>query len=820
MKQKCTVLFAISMLMAAAVRADISYSSHTILSTSGGVISDAVEPGETFFIRVTTVNDGSARVTGISSMLLVNSNFTSVQRLSSPSYSLNSGSTFPGTYRVVCSPDAPDGLLPITLVNSAAGISWTNVFYIDVVLDADLSVDPITITVVPGAVGSGSLSVKNFGNAGTVFTVDADVPSLYTFDDHNAQLQSFWSAEVTPGTVFSWTSSVSESDEQSIGFPFHLFGTDYTGFSAGTDGTMTLMADDGSEATLVAYPLSTGAAQSSLRFRIEGGRLVVAWNNNSEGSAVGPEFQAWLNSDGTIQFLYANGDWDEGEVGMEDSQNSQLISYTPRSEGWTGLLMEPYAWITYETSGTVSAEYGDTANVLFTADASAWSSGSTFSNDFTATVSWGDQSVPAVVTVALEKEVYSLDVPSSVAFSGPAGSISLPAKLTVTNSGNVALSYTIRNSSARSAGYDWTEGLYKWRHIPDTLSTVVDFSETSAVEVPIGFPFVFYGTTYSNVTVLSSGRLTFDGGEAIVPFSAGLEIDSNADVRYVTDAGKTSFTVNWLNMNQSAGGDDHTFEAVLRPDGTISFNYQSLDTGWTDGTMLVSGAGSTSASLFNDSTSSELAVYTTNSMWVTNLVIGSFVDRELVETVTTNYVTVYDDTVSSQGLLFTPGEAVDIISYSPVSGTVPVDGTADITLRGDARDLSAGGANDVGFTSTLAFLSDGDTETATVVFTATGSADTAYPEMTALSAAKALVAANWGSDTPVVSVELNSDGSRTLSWDEPADSFNRLYTVYSSTNLAVGAWEFVGTVTNLTSYVDTNNAPVIFYKAEVGSVTE
>jgi hypothetical protein len=819
MKKQCTVFFAISMLIAAAAHAQISYYSHVVTSSTGGVLTGELEPGELFEIEVTTTNAGSARVSRITSSLITNQYFTSVQSTDS-AYSLNAGSTRELTYRVQCSPDAPDGLLPITLVNSISGTAWTNVFYIDVVKDAVLSAGNITLSVVPGQISSGYLTVKNFGNAGTSFTVDGTLPVQYTFDEQTALLKSFWSAETSPATVFSWTSSLSQSDELEVGFAFSLYGTEYTTFSAGTNGTITLTAADGSQATLTAYPLSTGAGQSSLRYRKAAGRLVVAWNNNTEGTATGPEFQAWLNADGTLEYVYASGDWDADEVGLADSQISQSQSFTPGLEGWYSLRMEPVGWISYETSGVIGA-YGTTATVLFTADATGWSSGTTATIDFTASINWGDESVQVVVTVVLEEEVYSLDVPSSIDFSGPAGSISLPEILTITNSGNVALSYTIRNNSALSAGYDFDEAEYGWRHIPDTLSTVLDFSETDAVEVAIGFPFVFYGTTYSYVTVTADGMLTFDGGESVEPFSAELEIDDNAQVRYFTDAGRTSFTVNWLNMNQPDGGEDQTFEAVLYRSGTISCNYQELDSGWTSADILVSsGTPSTAGTLVNDSTTYEVAVYTTNTTIVTNLVIGNFVDWEEVETITTNFVTSYYDTVYRQALSFTPAQRLDIISYSPVSGTVAVDGTADITLQGDARDLTAGGANDVDFTSTLAFLSEAGTDTTTVNFTATGSAETAYPEMAAAAVAEALVAVNWGTDTPVVSAELNSDGSRTLSWDEPSDGFSRLYTLYSSTDLAGGVWELVGTVTNLTSYVDTNDAPVLFYKVEVGSVTE
>ena len=50
--------------------------------------------------------------------------------------------------------------------------------------------------------------------------------------------------------------------------------------------------------------------------------------------------------------------------------------------------------------------------------------------------------------------------------------------------------------------------------LPDVSSTgILDFTEDAAVTIPIGFPFTFYGVTYTTVSVATNGIITFGGAD-------------------------------------------------------------------------------------------------------------------------------------------------------------------------------------------------------------------------------------------------------------------------------------------------------------------
>ena len=59
----------------------------------------------------------------------------------------------------------------------------------------------------------------------------------------------------------------------------------------------------------------------------------------------------------------------------------------------------------------------------------------------------------------------------------------------------------------------------------------------------------------------------------------------------------------------------------------------------------------------------------------------------------------------------------------------------------------------------------------------------------------------------------SSNGNTVVSWS-PAIS-NRIYNIWTTTNLAESSWVIVGSITNVSSYADTNNHPAASYKIEV-----
>jgi len=746
----------------------------------------SMDVGETNRISITISN-----LQGIASNItstLTSSPVSGLSVISSntPTGPLGSGGSLIHTYDVVA--DTVSNYVLTARASAYGSITSTSTFALAVgqPVFPSVSDDSLTLRVAPGQTGYGSVTLTNGGNASTPFTVTTDgrLPVFYTVETQSVSRISFWPADVQPDTVFnSWTGT--DSDPLDIEFGFTLFGTEYTSFSVSQYGFLTLSETNGATARLAPFQTTTALDQSTIRYdRVGNEQLVIAWGNDT-----GQEFQLRLHSNGTVDYLYEFGTWGNGEIGLSAGTVSQTLSHVPGQTGNDALHLAPETWVSFTPdSGTLSVD--STRLLTFTADATAIQSPATY--EFTTTVDWGSTSNEIDVTVIVENPYVQLDAPGTFTFSGLAGFISSPAILTVTNSGNIPLTYTITDSGLADAGYTSETVDYQWRHIPETLNTVLDESELNTTPVAIGFPFVFYGRTRTNLTVWRDGTLMFEDGAYMDPYSPLLSLDGNAQIRMLTDASLDRFTVTWENMAEPGSGEeDQTFQVVINRDGTFRYNYQQL-------------AGRTP---FDEVLSVE-EIPIIETTYVTNK-IGNYVQILEVETVVgTNTVTTYNEDFDRRSFKFTPGQS-RIITFSPPSGTIPTGGTADITLRGDARSLTGDGTNDVSTGTTLTFNYGSTNASVDVTFTATNSVETAYPSA---AAAEAM----WGADEPVVSSQQNPDGSHTLSWPAPWDDLSRTYAVWYTTSLS-DPWTLLDTVKNATSYVDDqhNDEPVIFYKVTV-----
>jgi subtilisin family serine protease len=116
-----------------------------------------------------------------------------------------------------------------------------------------------------------------------------------------------------------------------------------------------------------------------------------------------------------------------------------------------------------------------------------------------------------------------------------------------------------------------------------------------STRVSLPFSVRLYGRSYNQLWIFVDGTASFtgsaqegDGGgfvptagapnAAIYPFYAGLEIDSSAGVYTSSSGGQ--YVVEWRNVKQQ-GGDNTTrvsVSAVIRPDGSITYNYRNLGT--------------------------------------------------------------------------------------------------------------------------------------------------------------------------------------------------------------------------------------------------
>lgn len=146
-------------------------------------------------------------------------------------------------------------------------------------------------------------------------------------------------------------------------------------------------------------------------------------------------------------------------------------------------------------------------------------------------------------------------------------------------------------------GYTWqTSSSYSWKDA--STDSGMDTDDGFVGPVPIGFNFKFYENSYNQVYISSNGLITFGKGSSdftnrMIPFPAQpqnfiapfwddlvVKKDQNGKVYYqqMVDAGGKYFVAEWKNVSRRASSTDLlTFEVILRENGNICFQYQSLN---------------------------------------------------------------------------------------------------------------------------------------------------------------------------------------------------------------------------------------------------
>lgn len=773
-----------------AAGAHLGFLPRQITEVSGGVIPGYYEPGETLNITISTTNDGARTVSNMVSTLSAGSAGFTVTPASAPYASLAPGSVTSTVYQLSISPAVTAGSYPFFITNRAGSLSWTDTFSLDVFSGGvpGVSATALTIRVAAGSSASAAVMLTNSGNAALSFSVSDDgriAAGNYTVTAQAVNRLSFAPAQFSPETLFTnWSGSLTAPEE--IGFDLPVSGTVYSRFAVNRYGVLTLSTTGGVSVALVPFRSASLLDTNSIRFIRSTNRLAVAWGNGT-----GQEFQAWLHADGTVRYLYQYGSWSSADIRIGD----QTVSHTPGLFDPDSILLTPSRRVSYTPlNGTVAP--ASFQPLSFTADARDQAPGT---NRFTAAVQWDTGTSNTIdVTVITEASFSRLEFvsPLPFEFSGAAGWITR-TNLTVVNSGNAALSYTVTDSGLQSAGYSW-------QHIPAVAGSVLSASDLGTRSLDIGFPFVFFGNVCTSLTVQAGGTLSLGAG-TLSPFGAGLSVDANASVRFFTDA-SSRMMITWENLAQTGGGADQTFQAVLERSGVIRFNYQTLGAGWSNGVIRLSGSSNTvGATLVNSSTAvTNLTVTPVYSNQIITIGNSTFTNQiKTGETVTTSVT--YTATANSQSLVFTPG-AARIISASPSSGTLPAGQTAQILITGDARSLTGGGVNGVTNSTTLSFSYSGGTTGAPVRFIATNSVQQAYG---------AALESMWGAD-PVFTSRQNPDGTRTIMWETADDGLARTYTVWYTTDLMSG-WKVLYRAQNISSFTDSEQAgvPVIYYKVTV-----
>jgi hypothetical protein len=744
-----------------AVGVEISSQTTTIMEETA---DGRYYPGEILYITVATENTGGQTVNNITNTLSAgNSQYFTISPTSKVYDTLSKGASTSTVYQVTISSAAPNGPQSFFITDRSAAGSWTNSFSLDIFKQGipEISTNAITIRVAPGETAIGSVMLSNTGNDSVSYTVSDD--GTQSIDSYSVTTQSVrrLSLSSTVPTA-DWTNTLTVAKD--IGFDMPVFGELYQFFSISQNGYIVLTSTNNTTAEL--WPLKSGTAidRFAVHCESETNRLVVSWN---DGSSV--DFQAWLNADGTIQYLYGNNSSITGTIGLKNTTHTQTISHAPGSSGTRDcLILAPNDWVTYSPI-TDSVPVSGSTPLVFTADASGRTEET---NTFTVFVRWGNNTVsPIEVTAVVESANPSLSIlsPTPFTFSGPAGEITR-AYMTLTNNGNVSIDYTITDLSQKTNGYNISVVDYDWK---STSSLSLQEDQLGSAPIAIGFSFPFFGNSYTSLIVNANGSLAFGDGQSITAFSVGIYKGSKPSAFIRTSVDKTNFTVTWRDDESNI-----EFQSVLGKDGTIICNYQLMPAGWTNGVVRI------------------------NTSLSTNLIIEGKTYFSA-----SNY---YRTQVSKVALCFSPVSGPKMIHTSPLSGMIPTGQSTNILVTGDARSLNKNGTYDVTNRTTLAFNYADTAISSDVIFIATNSADSAYSDPSGDQ-----MEAMWGGN-PLVTSTQNTDGSRTISWAAPDDGLSRTYNVYYTTSLTT-PWTWMATVENGTGHVDNehNEEPVIFYKVTV-----
>ena len=665
----------------------------------------------------------------------------------------------------------------------------------------------VQITVPQGETGSGTLTLGNAGSSSLGFSIPAaqnwlngEYAVAKILDDILSAPTLSNSDDTRFFNYLSW--SVNQSVWMNIGFDMPVKGGIYSQFAVTTGGTVILKSSDNKTVVLKPYATGTLIPTNSIRYirspKDGAQRLVVSWTID------GTEFQAWLFNDGRIQYLYQNGSWNSGVIGV----GSQTCDYTVGSTARDSILFTPASWMSISpSSGTVPAN--GQLSVAITADTSGLIAGQEYLLPLTVTFSDGSSSPVMLIVTVTDSDSVGLLIPSSVSFSGAAGFIHETTVVITNTSNSTSIDYTVTDDGLRTAGYNITNITFQYANHPGWTPSLTA-SDLGTKQINIGFPFAFSGNIYTSLIVRADGTLMFESGMTISPYKAPLILGSSGRIIAYTGIGDSdNFYVTWENVAHA--GSAQTFQAVLNRSGTIRFNYSHLGAGWTNAAVqLETGSGVVTGSLINANTLITKTVTNVTTITVTNYsgphpIVTS---QKVTNTVTTSEFV----DVNNLSLGFIPG-ARRVISIEPVSGTVLPGSAATVRIKGDARSLGIGTNSAVATNTTFVFHYAATNAAMDVTFTATNSASISYP---ALMMAQQLLA-GVPPQNFIASSVVDSSGNRVISWPVPPyDGFHRDYEIWFTTDLTAG-WTHLATVRDSDSFTDTNhnNEPVIFYKVVV-----
>ena len=256
------------------------------------------------------------------------------------------------------------------------------------------------------------------------------------------------------------------------------------------------------------------------------------------------------------------------------------------------------------TISTASAAAAGQAALIQTATATATTTGIYKIVVSGVSSTTGNYTVQVTLNAALEREGTVSGVTDDT--MGTAQNVDASA-VVLGGSGSNAKRLGATGQTDKPASYSAAAATFAFDNI-STTGTTISFAtnDDDATQIPIGFTFPMYGVAYTNVFVSTNGLLTSGAANtastnadltsspaqaAIAPFWDDLVISGSRTSKVVYQVlgtgAATKLVVQWNNVsfyNDSSHSGGVTFEAELGINGSIRFNYQTLNTGRNSGT--------------------------------------------------------------------------------------------------------------------------------------------------------------------------------------------------------------------------------------------
>jgi chitodextrinase len=213
-----------------------------------------------------------------------------------------------------------------------------------------------------------------------------------------------------------------------------------------------------------------------------------------------------------------------------------------------------------------------------------------------ATSAWFEYGTTTAYGSSTPPVTLSTESPLSANLTGLTAGTPYHVRLVARNAGGTTMGpNTTFNTPAAAApsssnpitGYNLTQEPYAWVETPTALTT---FSgDDNAIPLPLPFSFPFYGQSYQQLYVSTNGLITFGAANTSftpqpvqnpVPpngFIAPFWRDLYVGLRQVSIASSASeFVIAFNGVRDLCCSTTHTFEVILRPDGTILLQYGTI----------------------------------------------------------------------------------------------------------------------------------------------------------------------------------------------------------------------------------------------------